>query len=1010
MKNVSNEFRRKIISNREFFYQAKITFVNGNVLNLTDKSDLMNNGISISMATSGTDSFDIGAAVIGELILTLNNSTGKFDKYDFLDAQINLKIGLKLENSVEYLQMGIYFVDEAQTADTTIVLSALDKISQLEKPYRKVKTIYPASLYQIVGDICKYCNITLFNAKFAHSDMIIANRTNLEELSCLEVISYVAQVAGCYVAADEWGRLVFKWYDTKIFENASHLDGGTFKDYQSGDLADGGTFKDYQSGDLADGGTFLEQREFAHIYSISSMALGTDEIIITGIRVIGMKEDKKEEQDAEEREGYLFGEEGYVLTISENPLILVEMEKDIATFLGRKIIGMKIRTFSVNAISDPSIEAGDCAYISDRKGNSYPVYITNLTFKLGDYEEFSCGLESPGRNRASSISANTKAIIAARKEIQKQLTTYDHAVQQLTNLIANSFGVFKTEEVQEDHSIIYYLHNKPELSSSSIIWKMTADAFAVSSDGGTTWNAGIDANGNAIVNILNVIGIHADWINGGSLTLGGEDNKNGVCYVKDASGKTLVFLNKDGISFAEGAGILWENVKKADEIVTRITKDTIDTKYINTLNIKAGSVDAENISGTTISGKNLTLGGENNANGVCYVKDASGKTLVFLNKDGISFAEGAGILWENVKKADEIVTRITKDTIDTKYINTLNIKAGSVDAENISGTTISGKNISGGLINGTEVQTHEISVYETLKLSFPMETRPRTYSYAVDFLKADWSVTTIGTEVIRPDAQKMLFGRVAIGGKAGWLEFLPPSIFSKEVQFEKPIHTKSNLNIYEKLLFQNMSEDYTVRINAFWAGRLTEQEEHGLISLDKTGLKLGIGWSGVASIDPDLTPSATVLNLNCQTVKAPNVGGITIVSDERLKNSFQNLDVYENAFMDLKPCSFKYNHGKSGRIHFGFGANQVKETLEKHGFTTKDFAGFVQMSENEDSEDYQGIKDPMGLIYTEFVSWNTHMLQKTIRHVKELEKKIICLEEEIERMKESINLSRKVGE
>ena len=917
MKNVSNEFRRKIISNREFFYQAKITFVNGNVLNLTDKSDLMNNGISISMATSGTDSFDIGAAVIGELILTLNNSTGKFDKYDFLDAQINLKIGLKLENSVEYLQMGIYFVDEAQTADTTIVLSALDKISQLEKPYRKVKTIYPASLYQIVGDICKYCNITLFNAKFAHSDMIIANRTNLEELSCLEVISYVAQVAGCYVAADEWGRLVFKWYDTKIFENASHLDGGTFKDYQSGDLADGGTFKDYQSGDLADGGTFLEQREFAHIYSISSMALGTDEIIITGIRVIGMKEDKKEEQDAEEREGYLFGEEGYVLTISENPLILVEMEKDIATFLGRKIIGMKIRTFSVNAISDPSIEAGDCAYISDRKGNSYPVYITNLTFKLGDYEEFSCGLESPGRNRASSISANTKAIIAARKEIQKQLTTYDHAVQQLTNLIANSFGVFKTEEVQEDHSIIYYLHNKPELSSSSIIWKMTADAFAVSSDGGTTWNAGIDANGNAIVNILNVIGIHADWINGGSLTLGGEDNKNGVCYVKDASGKTLVFLSKDGISFAEGAGILWENVKKADEIVTRITKDTIDTKYINTLNIKAGSVDAENISGTTISGKN----------------------------------------------------------------------------------------ISGGLINGTEVQTHEISVYETLKLSFPMETRPRTYSYAVDFLKADWSVTTIGTEVIRPDAQKMLFG-----GKAGWLEFLPPSIFSKEVQFEKPIHTKSNLNIYEKLLFQNMSEDYTVRINAFWAGRLTEQEEHGLISLDKTGLKLGIGWSGVASIDPDLTPSATVLNLNCQTVKAPNVGGITIVSDERLKNSFQNLDVYENAFMDLKPCSFKYNHGKSGRIHFGFGANQVKETLEKHGFTTKDFAGFVQMSENEDSEDYQGIKDPMGLIYTEFVSWNTHMLQKTIRHVKELEKKIICLEEEIERMKESINLSRKVGE
>lgn len=555
MKSVSNEFRKKIVSNREFLYKANITFSDGSKLELSDKNDLMSNGISITSATSGTDSFDIGAAVMGELVLTLNNSTGKFDKYNFLDAEINLKIGLQLENSVEYLQMGIYTVDEAQTADITIVLSALDRLSWFEKAYSNVKTAYPATLYQIVSDVCKYCGVSFTMGKFDHGDMVIQKRPDDSELSCLEVISYAAQISGCYAVADEWGRMFFKWYDTGVFENALHLDGGKFRDFTSGDLADGGDFTDYSSDGQLDGGTFADQREFAHIYSMSSMTVGTDEIVVTGIRVAGNSEDATEEGDEgqgteEENTGYLYGEEGYVLAISENPFITVGMENEIAAYLGRKIIGMKIRTFSVSAVSNPSIEAGDCAYISDRKGNSYPVYITNVTFKLCDYEEFSCGAESPGRNRASGSSAATKAIIAARKEIKRQITTYDLAVQQLTNLITNSFGVFKTEEAQEDGSVIYYLHNKPELSTSSTIWKMTSDAFAVSTDGGKTWNAGIDSSGNAVVNILNAIGINADWINAGDISVGGsEANQDGKIKVYDSGGKLICSMDKEGIKF-----------------------------------------------------------------------------------------------------------------------------------------------------------------------------------------------------------------------------------------------------------------------------------------------------------------------------------------------------------------------------------------------------------------------------------------------------------------------------
>ena len=146
---------------------------------------------------------------------------------------------------------------------------------------------------------------------------------------------------------------------------------------------------------------------------------------------------------------------------------------------------------------------------------------------------------------------------------------------------------------------------------------------------------------------------------------------------------------------------------------------------------------------------------------------------------------------------------------------------------------------------------------------------------------------------------------------------------------------------------------------------------HDALTISNDGVTTSIGWSGIVGE----TQYGTALSLKGQTVTAPNVGGITIKSDERLKNSFENLDLYDNVYMDLKPTSFKYNNGASGRRHFGFGAGQVKESLEKNGFTTKDFAGFVQLKNETDFE----IDDPMGLIYTEFVAWNTHMIQKMIR-------------------------------
>ena len=116
---------------------------------------------------------------------------------------------------------------------------------------------------------------------------------------------------------------------------------------------------------------------------------------------------------------------------------------------------------------------------------------------------------------------------------------YKIAERQLASLMSQSFGVFNTEEVLEDGSVISYMHDAPTLEKSLNIWKLTENAFAVSNDGGRTWSAGLDTSGNAVFNVLSVIGIDATWIRADNLTsiaanIGGWEIKDGSLYMEYA--------------------------------------------------------------------------------------------------------------------------------------------------------------------------------------------------------------------------------------------------------------------------------------------------------------------------------------------------------------------------------------------------------------------------------------------------------------------------------------------
>lgn len=605
MLNVSAKWQRAVMLDKDININcfADIVTASGEKVPISD-SKLWANGFEVNDSTSSSSTFTIGALIVGKLKIKLNNIYEDYSKYDFDKASVTAYVSKSFsDGATEKLKIGEYRVSETSYDGSLITLTCLDNINNFNREYDS-NLSYPTTAYEVVRDACIKCDVPFTMARFDNSDYVINEiPSDNQKLTYGQVIAYILQLSGLWGKCGHDGELFIGWYDMSQF-GSQNYNGGTFSTtttpYSDGDNVDGGNFTDYSSGDSVDGGTFTEARNYHNVYTQKDLNVATDDVVITGVKVIvTSKEDKTKDVNA------LAGKEGYVVSISDNPLISADKAQTVANYIFKKIGGMRFRPLDATLLSNPLIESGDVALVTDRKQNTYSCFISNRTFTVGSGTKISCDAENASRNSADKFSNETKAIVQARKVAQTQLSTYDKQMQLLTRLMSQSLGLFKTEQKQEDGSIIYIMHNKADLNSSNIQWKMTANGMAVSNDYGKTWKAGIDKDGNAIFNIMSAIGINFDWAHGGTLTLGGENNVSGVQYVKDAKGKTLVTLDNRGLTLDSSVKIAWDNVADTTAKVTQITKDTVTTSYVNALDVKAGSVDAENITGTTINGKNI---------------------------------------------------------------------------------------------------------------------------------------------------------------------------------------------------------------------------------------------------------------------------------------------------------------------------------------------------------------------------------------------------------------------
>jgi hypothetical protein len=511
--NVSNAFREKLEAGEPVRMMVDITFPDGT--KKTINKDIMNgdNGFSDCAESS---SFPIGATVCKTLTLSINNDQEQWKNYNFYGAKIHAYLKLQtsyaasesvstlLDESynpildstgdpiiatqaatkdiIETIDKGVYTVTTPEQYSDIINVTALDDMYKANKTYTSGLKL-PQSLINLVRDACKTVGIGM-NLTMDHGDIII--RSIPDSMTFRQLFGYAAMVESANARIDYSGNLQFVKWD---FERTN----------------------------------IPKLKNYGNPPTLSS-----DDIVITGIKVTnGQSND-----DTDAKYSAMYGEEGYVLEL-ENELIDTDQLQTVANIIGEQIVGARFRNLEGDLVYNPLVEFGDMVYTYDRLGNKYLTPLTDVSGNVGGLTTVKTQADDPIRGSSDFYGNSTKAIVAARQMVQKETSAREEAIQRLAETLNSSSGLYMTQEPQQDGSIIYYMHNKATMAESNIIWKLTAEAFAVSVDGGKTYPYGFAVTGELITRLLYAEGINADYINAGTL------------IVRDKSGNAIFEADMD---------------------------------------------------------------------------------------------------------------------------------------------------------------------------------------------------------------------------------------------------------------------------------------------------------------------------------------------------------------------------------------------------------------------------------------------------------------------------------
>lgn len=170
-----------------------------------NETDVMEFEINEGLMQS--ENFQLGGCVSTTISIKINNLHGMYSVEMLRGKEIRVAIGIVTTDSIEYVPMGVFIVDEVVDDKSFIKIEGLDNMIKFEKDYES-KLQYPTTAKAMLQEMCSLCGVDLDTNSFKNENYIIDKPIDQER--CRNILHDIAILAGGFAKINRNGKLELK--------------------------------------------------------------------------------------------------------------------------------------------------------------------------------------------------------------------------------------------------------------------------------------------------------------------------------------------------------------------------------------------------------------------------------------------------------------------------------------------------------------------------------------------------------------------------------------------------------------------------------------------------------------------------------------------------------------------------------------------------------------------------------------------------------------------------------
>lgn len=412
MYTTSTEYKEKILEpTRKFESEIKIgnkTLTNEEVMSF-----------NIEQSIQQDDTYSIGNTISTSFNLVFfHNNIIEINDTDVIEA----KLGLILDNDIEYIPIGIYNIDNIETNDTTTTVLAYDNMIKFEVDY--IENNENPTLYSIINRLIELTGINFGGALESYENYELSK---IENYTCREVLGFIAGILGANAIINRNGSFDFVVISNDPIYGKNELcsiltkEGYILQDKSGVDI-EINTQTGYITAD-----NYSEYVKKNKNYKISRLTNSTD------------------------TEELSIGSNDNMELLMSNPYI----NEGILKTLNSNINGLEFLPYSVSWKGDVSLDVGDLITIMDKKGSvrAHPILTQSLNYNgaLGciigaQGETTTANTYQSNTNEENEIIRTGKKVVQIQKDADEvYVVVYDEDNQSSVRLTESTLEAIAKE-------------------------------------------------------------------------------------------------------------------------------------------------------------------------------------------------------------------------------------------------------------------------------------------------------------------------------------------------------------------------------------------------------------------------------------------------------------------------------------------------------------------------------------------------------------------------------------